>query len=1264
MIVKSIHLSQWASTLDSKGILPLLVRKLVFHSLNFEDIKAVDFPAEEDTYNSGYDGILKISKGNTFVPEGDSVWEFGTSVNSKTKANGDYQKRTENPLAIDMKSTVFVFLTPRIWVGKNEWANEKKAENIWKDVRCYDASDIEQWLDHARGVDYWMALHLKIATADIYTGEEFWNMWSSTDHYEFVPELLLGGRTLAMNELSEKFRSPKGSVTWLKAPTKDEALAFILATIVNLEDNLKASILSKTLIINDLNNFRRLLSEKRQLILVPKCNPDDIDLAKAKLKNHIIVIPRSSNSTKKSGELVLPVIEYQSFIEALKKMGIVSEKARQLSKNTARNITVLRRVLGISNSEPLWYSSFDKVRLTPMLLLSRFNGSNAADRGIVEKVTKRTYAEYEDGLRNLLALEETLLFYVNEVWRLISPIDSWIFLAKHITKKDLEIFSEVTVEVLGEHNPALDLEPGQRYMAAIYNAKPKYSGDLKKGMAETLIMMAVSAEEYGLNCGVSAESYVNSIVHTLLKDGNANTWRSLSENLMRLGEAAPSTMLVHLENLINSDELTKFFEVEDSILHKTSHLPYLLWTLEQLAWMPEHLSKCSLLLCKLIEKGPDKYPNSNTPLASLTSLYRSWYPQTLAPLRTRMKALEVLKKHHPKIAYNLFHGLISDGHDVAFNNSRMEWRLFESTKDVTVTNREKWQLEDFAISNIIELSSFDSQRLVFLVDKLDLFTNEKIEKALEHLRTNIPASDEEKAQVYHAFRKKIGRHRSFPDVNWSLPEDILEELDKTAQLFEPSDIVLKDNYLFEDGYPDFFEGRDAVEHRINREHILKKRQDYIKGYLKEKGLGNLIQLAKGQEFSIYYGEALAYIDVSADEEQLIYLLSIDKNEKLQQLSYQYIQTKERLVGYEAMISTFQKLREDGASSDMQYKFLLPLNTGLDLWKYIDALNDDEMEKNYWENKSEWVPDEEPIYKFAIDKFLNYNRTIAVLNDLGFPERVKTYKTDKIMEILRTVSLSGFTDPKYARLHNWSIKNIFSELDNRNDIDEDEAAKIELKYLFSLNEFNSPRKPKFLFRAMAKDPELFYHFISEVYVPTSMTDEKKQEIRAKRNQQETDAIHSKHKILENINVIPGSDSEGHIEEVVLKDWICKVRKLAKKNERLKSADGVIGKLLSRYPKGKHETWFSPVILEVLENINSHHMLLMFEIGISNSGGATVRSANAGGEIERGEAEFFDAIYNQTYVEFPNVSNVFRRLRDQNLHRAKRADEEALGEILDY
>src|SRR3546814_6710465 len=74
---------------------------------------------------------------------------FGVNQDPKGKADGDFAKSVKGVDAAERKDMTFVFVTPRSWAGKESWVKDRKKEKLWKHVRAYDASDLEQWLEQS-----------------------------------------------------------------------------------------------------------------------------------------------------------------------------------------------------------------------------------------------------------------------------------------------------------------------------------------------------------------------------------------------------------------------------------------------------------------------------------------------------------------------------------------------------------------------------------------------------------------------------------------------------------------------------------------------------------------------------------------------------------------------------------------------------------------------------------------------------------------------------------------------------------------------------------------------------------------------------------------------------------------------------------------------------------------------------------------------------------------------------------------------------------
>src|SRR6185295_12357568 len=148
-------LAAWADRLEAEAQLPRLIRRLIHATAS--GITHVGFPADESTRGPGYDGVLVAAKGSAHAPFGASVWELSTRGDVKAKAKEDYDKRVGNPRGVTPKDTTYVVVTLRAWTGKDDWAAERNSEQTWKEVRAYDANDLEQWVELAPAVHLWLA---------------------------------------------------------------------------------------------------------------------------------------------------------------------------------------------------------------------------------------------------------------------------------------------------------------------------------------------------------------------------------------------------------------------------------------------------------------------------------------------------------------------------------------------------------------------------------------------------------------------------------------------------------------------------------------------------------------------------------------------------------------------------------------------------------------------------------------------------------------------------------------------------------------------------------------------------------------------------------------------------------------------------------------------------------------------------------------------------------------------------------------------------
>lgn len=138
-LVTRNDIENWAKRFDSKGNLPLLILRLIRATTPAST--QFDIPSGSAVFVGGWDGIVNSEVKTSYVPEGLSLWEFGTEENPKAQAERNYIKRTKNSLGHDISKNAFIFVTARFWKDKNEWQKEKFDEGKWGDIKAYDSSE-------------------------------------------------------------------------------------------------------------------------------------------------------------------------------------------------------------------------------------------------------------------------------------------------------------------------------------------------------------------------------------------------------------------------------------------------------------------------------------------------------------------------------------------------------------------------------------------------------------------------------------------------------------------------------------------------------------------------------------------------------------------------------------------------------------------------------------------------------------------------------------------------------------------------------------------------------------------------------------------------------------------------------------------------------------------------------------------------------------------------------------------------------------------
>jgi len=141
------------------------------------------------------------------------------------------------------------------------------------------------------------------------------------------------------------------------------------------------------------------------------------------------------------------------------------------------------------------------------------------------------------------------------------------------------------------------------------------------------------------------------------------------------------------------------------------------------------------------------------------------------------------------------------------------------------------------------------------------------------------------------------------------------------------------------------------------------------------------------------------------------------------------------------------------------------------------------------------------------------------------------------------------------------------------------------------------------------------------------------------------------------------SDNSIDKTVLMEWISKARTLSEEQNRLEVADMHIGQVLAEYPENVPE-WPQVIIFQVIEEINTDSIKRNYSSAMFNKRGSSSRGPFDGGNIERGKASYFEKLANDFKNKYPNVAEIFKRLAEGYLIDAKRVDDQAKRDRLEY
>jgi addiction module HigA family antidote len=1099
LAIKANDIEGWVShNIPARSRLAVFLRTLV-HSTG-SGLTKVDFPGNDDAERAGWDGFVEADEGTPWVPSGRSGWEFGTNDDPKAKAEGDFEKSVK---AIDKEErarTTFVFVAPRRWTGKATWVAAKKAKGLWKDVRAYDASDLEQWVEQSLPAQAWFANERHIPAQHVRSLDKCWADWATVSTPPLTGALFSSAIEATKRAMLSRLSNPPEGPIMITADSTEEALAFISQLLGERGSEELASHRDRVLVFDEPGVLPRLAAAAQTFIPVVFTREVERELAPfAKSMHSIVVFPRNAAITKP--DIVLEPASYDTFSKALEEMGKDRDEISRLANASGRSLTVLRRQLSTVPAvrTPEWAADRQKAAsLVPLLFVGAWNSQNETDKlGLSLLAGGRTYDQLEKECQGLAQLNDAPIWSIGTYRGVISKIDLLYAIAGAATPDDLNRYFSMARMVLGEDDPALDLDDDQRWAASIHGKTREFSGAFREGISETLVLLAVYGDHlFKSRLGVDTETEAERVVRDLLP--TPLTTRILEANdrdLPTYAEAAPDEFLSIVERDLKSTDPAVFGllrPVDAGVFGRSPSRTGLLWALEGLSWNPATLPRAAFILADLAQiEIKDNWVNK--PTNSLHSIFRARMPQTAANHRQRVDLMKKLAEKFPNVAWKICVAQFGADHQLGDHSHKPRWRPdgygfgepFQTWEPIIDFMREMVEMA-------LTWRDYSPGMLCDLVERLHDLTDADQARvwALVEAWAKTKASDADKAAMREKIRVSTLSRRAAVRAKKNAKTSDLAIAGKAAYAaLEPSDLLNKHAWLFRNSWVE--ESADEIEEDVEKfdfrkreERINSLRTAALREIRAQRGFAGLLELSERGNASWVIGVLTASALLSDQELQELLRLALapiraDKAE---------VHSHKNLIAGALRALVDDNKREAvlkgvaaGLSEQDTVRLLALAPFRKSTWTLVDELGEPARTQYWREVTPDWIHDSDAENAESVERLLNAGRPRAAFSCIRLePGKLEA---QALFRLLTAMAQGGNDRPGHYMLEHYNVQEAFKHLNGSPALTLDQKAGLEFAYIDVLarpwgsqSNYGIPN----LERYVEAHPELFVQAVAWTY----------------------------------------------------------------------------------------------------------------------------------------------------------------------------------------
>lgn len=780
--------------------------------------------------------------------------------------------------------------------------------------------------------------------------------------------------------------------------------------------------------------------------------------------------------------------------------------------------------------------------------------------------------------------------------------------------------------------------------------KRYYSEQVRDGLCLTLILRAL------LDKDRQGQEQVDVYVKEILESSDMHWWLTYRHGdiISYLAEASPKTFVEYIENdLRKNDSLMKrlfapirkkhFFAAEYEVVYT-----HVLFALEMLAWMPEYLTRVSLILAQL-SLIPNESNYSNKPVNSLVDIYRLWMPMTMTDPENRCQAIKRIYKSYPEVGLDLCFRLARrfNQQHVSYSPRISRWRLKQVVVRSSITYGEIYVV----LKSICELMASHCEPTVEeLSNMMEIATDSAVSADLRKMLREHVVGQQDILKGNKTFYKNlmnhINRFRSSPNAKWCLPDNEVKEWEILQEILKPTNLQDQLEHLFDGNYHLLPELRGVTRYEEKFKKVEELRSEAVNKILVQDGFEALINYSKRLHNPQYIMRSLAMQEDAFDYFDRVYML-VETDEHFNRIAVDYfnridICDRKRFLN---KVNTYKN------HSYVWYPLAAVLNVDDEIWNYVEQLTE-QQQHDYWTHvETHVIPNSRVDYLNS--HYESAGRGDQVVKVLYHMIEYKEQYSFDLNYVVNTMKrILPILDIEKLGFIRFELNSVMEWIDKQPEVADTDIVALEIPYiLMSAEEINDWR----IYKMIIEDPHYLFEMIDYAFYSDDPEQRKLEEERNTSDKQRRVLATFSGRLLLSIHTMPCMGEDDAIDDERLREYIATLQKLGNEKKKLSMVNHTIGQLLANCP---HCIQGCPpeIVCEIIEGLNNKSVNDSFHAQIYNRLGSTVRGPFDGGDIEYNKAARFCKTAEKLQIMYPITSEIFRDLSDVYMNEAKRHDTE--------